>query len=204
MQSRWEIVSGADLSDAYERQGTLSDLLPKAAGIYLWRRALQIPRTALTSSLAFTKWLNTAMQTPIAEVRDHRASHFAVIDRLTIRGANLTSTKLRQFHQLMATRKKREWLAGYIRDLSYSTPPLYCGETRNLRQRIREHLAGETGFSQRIQNPDLSLSWSDLDLVFLRLDHLQLTDDAQHSELRKLLELLTTAFSVAGYVSRRG
>ena len=204
MPSRWEIVSGLDLNDAYARQDNLADLVPDAPAIYLWRRALHVPRVARTNSHAFTKWLNAAMRAPIAEVRNHRLSHFAVVDRLTIRGATFTPTKLRQFDPLMTTRKKRDWLAGFIGDLSPLTPPLYCGETSNLMQRTREHLSGETGFSQRIKEPDLNFSWSDLDLVFFRLDHLQLKDDAQRSNLRKLLELMTTAFGIAGHVSRRG
>lgn len=204
MPSAWEVVSGLDLRDAYVRQDPLSEFVPKSPAIYLWRRALRVPREALISSTEFTKWLNGATQVPIAEVRGQRLSHFAVVDHLTVRGAGLTPTKQQQFRSLMATRRAREWLAKYLHDLRDLLPPLYCGETVNLVQRTREHLSGETGFGQRLQRQDFGVSWSDLELAFYRLDRLHLRDDNRATNLRKLLELLTTTFSVSGYVSRRG
>lgn len=204
MPSTWDVASGRDLRDAYLRQSPLSEFVPTVPAIYLWRRALRVPREALASSVEFSKWLNTNLQVPVAEVRDQRLSHFAVVDHLTIRGAGLTPTKRQQFRPLMATRKARGWLAKYLHDLRDLIPPLYCGETSNLAQRTREHLAGDTGFGQRLQGQDLDLSWSDLELAFLRLDRLQLQDADRAHDLRKLLELLTTALSVSGYVTRRG
>ena len=203
MPPAWDVVSGLDLRDAYLRN-SLPELVPESPAVYLWRRALRAPRRALSSSTEFTKWLNRAMQIPIAEVRDQRLSHFAVVDQLTIRGAGLTPTKQHQFGPLMATRRAREWLAKYLHDLRDLLPPLYCGETADLAQRTRAHLSGETGFGQRLQRPKVGISWPDLEMLFYPLDRLQLRNDARAAELRKLLELLTTTFSVAGYVSRRG
>lgn len=203
MQAGWELVSGADLQDAFVRQNPLSEFVPRTAAIYLWRRALRVPRVAPTSSRKFTEWLHTTMRTPIAEVRDQRLSHFAIVDQLTVRSPGFTATKQQELGSLMATRKRREWLSKYLHGLRQFTPPLYCGETGNLEQRTRDHLSGETGFGQRLQSQELRISWSDLDLAFYDLERLQM-DETQASGLRKLLELLTTALSVAGYVSRRG
>ena len=204
MSSEWELVFGSDLQDAYVRQTPLSDFVPKTAAIYLWRRALRVPREALSSTRAFTQWLDNAMRTPIAEVHEHRLSHFAVVDRLTFRSPGLTAIKRQQFGPLFDSPKARRWLAQYLHDLAPFTPPLYCGETDNLADRTRAHLSGETGFGQRIQRQESGISWSDLDLTFYRLDRLQFRQETRASDLRKLLELVSTAFSVAGYVSRRG
>ena len=204
MPSAWEAVSGRDLRDAYVRQDPLSEFVPKSPAIYLWRRALRVPREALSSGTEFAKWLSRVMQVPIAEIRDQRLSHFAIMDKLTIRSAGLTITKQQQFQSIMTTRRARQWLARYLHDLRDVLPPLYCGETMNLAQRTREHLSGETGFGQRLQLQEFGISWSDLELAFYRLDRLQPPDDARATNFRKLLELLTTAFSVSGYVSRRG
>ena len=203
MRSGWETVSGLDLQDAYVRQIPLSDFVPKTAAIYLWRRALQVPREALGSSASFREWLNTAMQAPIAEIRGQRISHFAVIDQLTFRSPGFTPTKQRHF-ELMTSLKTREWLAKYVQDVGQFAPPLYCGETANLNERTREHLSGETGFGQRLQRVEPCLSWPDLDLVFYDLSQLRVRPETRARDLRRLLELITTAFSVAGYVSRRG
>ncbi|MDE2822092.1 MAG: hypothetical protein OXK79_01130, partial [Chloroflexota bacterium] len=91
-----------------------------------------------------------------------------------------------------------------LHNLSQVTPPLYCGETANLVERTRSHLSGDTGFGQRLQDPASQLSWSDLELAFYRLDRIQIRNDMRATEFRTLLELITTAFSVAPHVSRRG
>lgn len=203
MLSGWETVSGTDLHDAYVRQNTLSDFIPSAPAVYLWRRALRVPRAALRSSAEFRAWLDAAMRTPVAEIRDQRLSHFAVIDQLTFRSAGFTAKK-RHDMELMTSQKRREWLAKYVSEAAQFAPPLYCGETADLAARTREHLSGETGFGQRLQRAKPRLSWPDLDLAFYDLGQLQLRDETRARELRQLLELITTAFSVAGYVSRRG
>ena len=204
MPSGWELVFGSDLQDAYVRQTPLSDFVPKTAAIYLWRRALRVPREALSSTRELTQWLDTAMRTPIAAVHEHRLSHFAVVDRLTLRSPGFTEIKRQQFGSLVDSPKARRWLAKYLQDLAPFTPPLYCGETENLAERTRAHLSGETGFGQRIQRQEFGISWSDLDLAFYRLDRLQFRQETRASDFRELLELVSTAFSVAGYVSRRG
>lgn len=203
MLSGWETVSGTDLHDAHVRQSPLSDFVPRAPAVYLWRRALRVPRAALRGSAELCAWLDTAMRTPVAEIRDQRLSHFAVVDQLTFRGAGFTAKKQHDL-ELMTSRKRREWLAKYINEMAQFAPPLYCGETADLTQRTREHLSGETGFSQRLQLAKPRLSWPDLDLAFYDLSQLQFRQETRARDLRQLLELITTAFSVAGYVSRRG
>ena len=204
MMPAWEFVPGSDLEEAYLSQAPLSELVPKCGAIYLWRRLVRAPPGVLRSSEAFVKWLDASMTLPTADVRDQRLSHFAFLDRLTIRGSGFTPTKHQQFGSLMDKRKAREWLAGYIQDVGRFSPPIYCGETANLAQRVRDHLSGETGFGRLVDQGEISASWSTLELAFYNLDRLQGRDEERASEVRKLLELVTTAFSVSGYVSRRG
>ena len=200
----WELVSGVDLHDAHVRQTHLSDFVPSTGAIYVWRRALRVPREALGTSTRFRSWLDSAMQIPIADVRDQRLSHFAVLDHLTLRSGGFTGTKHEKFTRLTDSRRSREWLARYLQSIAQFTPPLYCGETTNLAERTRAHLSGETGFGQRLQDSASALPWSDLDLAFYRLERLQIRNETRADDLRTLLELITTAFSVAPHVSRRG
>ena len=204
MTPRWEFVSGADLEDAYVRQTPLSELVPDSSAIYVWRRLLQVPPSALRSSDALMTWLNGAMQAPNAEVHDRRLSHFAVLDQLTIRGSGITQTKKQQFGPLASTSKARDWLAKYVQSVGRFSAPLYCGETADLSQRTRDHLSGETGFGQRIKRGTVEASWSNLELGFCSLATLRFPTEERATELRQLLELVTTAFALSGYVSRRG
>ena len=204
MPADWQVVSGRELLDAYEHQGSLKDFLPKAPAIYLWRRALRAPREALLSHDQFAAWLDATMKTPLAEIRDKRLSHFAVINRLTLHSDGFTATKTRHFNELMNTKTKRRWLARYVEQLEAFIPPVYCGETQDLQHRTQRHLAGDTGFGQRILDRDIDFSWTDLNLSYYGLAQLQPPTETRATEIRQLLELVTTAFSVAGYLSRRG
>ena len=67
MAKQWDLVSGRDLQDSHVRQSPLSEYLPDTAAIYFWRRALRVPRRALSSHKAFAQWLDIAMQVPIAK-----------------------------------------------------------------------------------------------------------------------------------------
>ena len=204
MTPRWEFVSGADLEDAYVRQIPLSELVPDSAAIYIWRRLLRVPPDALQSSEALMTWLEDAMQAPKAEVHNRRLSHFAVLDQLTIRGAGMTQTKKQQFGPLTSTYKAREWFAKYVQSVSGFSPPLYCGETADLSQRTRDHLSGDTHFGKRITTNTVEATWSDLELGFCNLETLRFRTEERATKLRQLLELVTTAFALSGYVSRRG
>ena len=204
MVSAWELVPGADLEQAYLSQVSLADLVPECGAIYLWRRLARAPRSALRSSEALFHWLDASMELPRATVRDQRLSHFAVLDGLTIRGSGMTSTKRKQFGDLMEDRKAREWLARYVLGVGRFSPPVYCGETADLSHRTGEHLSGETGFGQQVNQGELDATWADLELVFFSLEGIEQKDKKRAQELRQLLELVTTAYSVAGYVSRRG
>ena len=204
MTPRWEFVSGADVEDAYVRQTPLADLVPDSPAIYIWRRILHVPPSALQSSDALLTWLDDAMQAPNAEVHNRRVSHFAVLDQLTIRGAGMTQTKKRQFGALTSTYKARDWVAKYVQSVSRFSPPLYCGETADLSQRTRDHLSGDTDFGKRITKNTVEATWSDLELGFCSLATLRIPTEERATKLRQLLELMTTAFSLSGYVSRRG
>lgn len=203
MPADWQTVSGRDLLDAYEHQGSLKDFLPQAPAIYLWRRALRPPPEAHLSHDQFAAWLDATMKIPLAEIHAKRLSHFAVMDRLTLHSDGFTATKTRHFDDLMNTKTKRRWLARYVEQLEAFIPPVYCGETHDLEHRTRRHLAGDTGFGQRILD-DIDFSWTNLNLTYYGLDQLHPRTATQATAIRQLLELVTTAFSLAGYVSRRG
>lgn len=203
MTSRWEFVSGADIEDAYVRQTPLSNLLPVCQAIYLWRRRLVAPNSALHSRDEFVKWLDNTIQVSLGEVCNQHLSHFAVLQRLTIQSQGLTPTKRRALTSRISTPRARLQLARYVQNLAQFSPPLYCGETADLVQRTREHISGDTGFGRRVQQREIP-PWPDLELAFFSLGDSHTDEQPRAKELRTLLEMITTAFSVSGYVSRRG
>ena len=99
--------------------------------------------------------------------------------------------------------RHRHFLAKYVRTLWQFAPPLYCGETGNLRNRSREHVTGETGFGRRVLAREVP-PWRDLELGYLILGDARADDDLRASQRRRLLEVVATSLLVAGYVDRRG
>ena len=89
------------------------------------------------------------------------------------------------------------WLAHCVRSLAQFSSPLYCGETGNLAQRVRDHVSAETGFGQQVQHGKVP-PWCELELAFHALGDAENDDDIKAKERRTLLEIVTTAFSVAG------
>ena len=203
MTSRWEFVPGADIEDTCVRQTPLSNLLPVCQAIYLWRRRLVVPTGALHSRDEFVKWLDMAMRVPHGEVTNQHLSHFAVLQHLTIQSQGLTSAKRHQLASMTSTPRARLRLARYVQNLAQFSPPLYCGETTNLVQRTHDHISGDTGFGRRVQQGEIP-PWPDLELAFFSLGDTRTDEPPRARELRTLLELITTSFSVSGYVSRRG
>ena len=203
MTRKWEFVSGGELEDTYIRQAFLQDLVPTCEAVYLWRRRLGAPSSALRDGDEFIRWLDSTMQVPTGEVRDQPLSHFVRLDQLTIQGRGLTVEKRRQLAAFTARPKMRRWLAHYIGSLRQFSPPLYCGETSDLAQRTRDHLGAETGFGQRVQQKKAP-AWRELELAYYELGESRSDDDLRAKERRTLLEVVTTAFAVAGYVARRG
>ena len=203
MTRKWEILSGAEVEDVYVHQASLQDLIPACEAIYLWRRRLSVPKRAIHDGEEFMAWLEDAMQAPTGEIRNQHLSHFALLEHLTIRGQKLTPEKHRLLAKFASRPRMRKWLAHYVRSLAQFSPPLYCGETGNLAQRTRDHVSAETGFGRQVQGQKVP-PWSELELAFYTLGDAVKDDDLHAKERRTLLEIVTTSFSVAGYVVRRG
>lgn len=203
MTRRWEFLSGAEVEDSYVHQASLQDLVPACEAIYLWRRRLSVPSRAIHDGPEFMAWLEDAMQAPTGEIRNQHLSHFALLEHLTIRGQGLTPEKRRLLARFAGRPRTRKWLAHYVRSLAQFSPPLYCGETGNLAQRTRDHVSAETGFGQQVLHGKVP-PWSELELAFYSLGDSGKDEDIKAKDRRTLLEIVTTTFSVAGYVVRRG
>lgn len=198
----WCFASGEEIEDACDRGVALSDL-PASEAIYLWRRRSSPSKRALRDGPEFVRWLEEAMLVPGGEVRDQPLGHFAMLDRLTLRARTLPADKRRLLVLASREPRHRHFLAKYVRTLWQFAPPLYCGETGNLRNRSREHVTGETGFGRRVFAGEVP-PWRDLELGYLILGDARAEDDLRASQRRRLLEVVATSLVVAGYVDRRG
>lgn len=202
VELQWRFAAGEEIEDACDRGSTLPDL-PASEAIYLWRRRSSPSKKTLRDGAEFVRWLEEAILVPGGEVRDQPLGHFAMLDRLTLRARALPADKRRLLLRASREPRHRDFLAKYVRTLWQFAPPLYCGETGNLRNRSREHVTGETGFGRRVLAREAP-PWRDLELGYLILGDPRAEDDLGASQRRRLLEVLATSLVVAGYVDRRG
>ena len=198
----WCFASGEEIEHTCDRGASLSEL-PASEAIYLWRRRSSPSKTALRDGAEFVRWFEEALHLPAGELRDQPLGHFAMLDRLTLRARPLPADKRRLLVRASREPRHRRFLAKYIRTLWQFAPPLYCGETGNLRTRSRDHVTGETGFGRRVLAGQVP-PWRDLELGYLIIGDARADDDFQASKRRTLLEVVATSLVLAGYVDRRG
>lgn len=184
---RWIQIYGTDLIDAIS-DSTLGDLIPKSAGIYLWRRRLQIDPSILSDSDVIGAWLEAECRKPMAILSEKRINYSATWLGMRIGGGQLTSDKKGALIKAASSGRKREHLSSFIASLNAYTPPLYVGESNNLAKRVKDHLSGETRLEAYVRGK-LGLRWQDLELNYLKLtDASELSDNVK--SYQQLLEYI--------------
>lgn len=88
----------------------------------------------------------------------------------------------------------------YLSELSAHLPALYVGETDNLQQRVKQHIAGDSQFGAQIAAME-ELDWRMMSLFYVKVDNQNLDFAAA---ARKSLEYVTTSLTIAGFTSRPG
>lgn len=204
--ARWTRVRGTELTESFDGEQVEDVVVPDAQAIYCWKRNLKPPASALLTAQTLIEWITDRIEAPSALVENRPLAHFAVLERLVLRGAPLSEEKLGELESFLGSKKNRHWMQGFLDDLSSHTPPLYVGESRRLRERVGEHLRGESGFGKKML--DSAVKWDELDFYFCRLSQGPESSDPQlrkqSTAHRTMLEMLATSLTIAGYVDRRG
>jgi hypothetical protein len=165
--------------------------IPVRPGIYLWRRVFQEPPTTGTDANAALSWVKQRLEAPLARYQQLRISADADSSKLAIRSHFVTLGDLRvgaarlDTEELMPPdEQSRKMLLRQVFQLSQIFGPiLYVGEASNLRARIQQHLQGQTGLAERLQECGTSID--DLAVFYVPTDELPARD-------RQRLELLLT------------
>jgi len=160
----WKQVDGAELIDALDDQ-RLSELLPQAAGVYVWRRRLVAPSQCRAGKDAFCEWLENVSMQPLGRITRRPLSHCVWAEGLQVGGGGLTDDKRNTLQTIAISRSAREFVINFVESLSQFTALIYVGQTDNLRVRIRDHLNGDTALHPYVSEL-LGLEWADLELRF--------------------------------------
>ena len=194
----WLRVRGEDLVEGYE-SGSLADLLPERSAIYLWKRNLRCTSNEMATAESMTAWLARQVQTANGRVDGSRVSHFAYVKEFELRPGELKEERQKLFMDYFKRRNSRRYMARYMKEVATHLPALYVGESGNLLRRVAQHIHGDSQFGTTITEHS-DLSWIDLDLFYWELDEA----DDNDNELRKAIELVTTAVTIGGFTRRPG
>jgi hypothetical protein len=163
--SLWNAIPASDLIDCRE-DGTLAEEVPPLPGLYLWRRRYVASQADVLGPEEFVQWVIELCRQANARLPSTTISHCVHTDGIRIGGGDIPQDKLRVLENISGQATKRRHLAKIVQELSAFTPPIYVGETNNLRRRLREHLDGSTGLYSYVNNV-LGLDWADLDFCYL-------------------------------------
>ena len=197
-KKQWQRVRGDDLVEGYE-SGTLEEILPERSVIYLWKRNLRCHNNESDTAERLTRWLAKQFRIPNGRVVESQISHMIHVPVLELRPGELPPQRQRLFTKYFRRPSNRRYLTNYLEGVALHLPALYVGESGNLLRRTREHLHGESQFGSTVaKDPDLS--WIDLDLFYWDLSEA----DEDENQLRKAIELVTTAVTIGGFTRRPG
>lgn len=200
----WKIEKGAEIDQVYNRGESLQELVGTSSAVYLWRRDLTPPLYFVQDSKRMFKWIKDSLSTSYVELGEKRLSHFLRVTGISLGGGSLSKSREEILMKFLEKKEGREWMRKFFIGLNVVVPPLYVGETNNMAKRVREHLRGETHFSQILQNK-LNLSWDKLTLWYCPTNFAEFYSDSNKTEeMRTLLEVVVGFVALAGCTSRPG
>ena len=195
----WRHVSGAELDTLYQGGESLTAALPTVSAVYMWKLRLADESLVTCDPSATLRKIIKLAKIPQGRSQPIRASHGLVNLGIEICGSGLPSFKQKVLSKFLAEKQNNRWMINYLRDLEKHLPTLYVGETGNLPQRAKEHLAGLTDFGQAITR-EPQLGWSDLNFYYANLG----PESSTESQLRKAVEYVTAVLTVSAYTQRPG
>jgi hypothetical protein len=205
MRIAWQRCSARELEQAITQNLSLQGLIDDCQAIYIWRRCLTPPVALLDNPASLCRWIELMTSKPFGLIENKVLTQFATLKNLALGGSGLSSDKVDSLKRYVAKPAGRRFFANFIRELSPFCPPIYVGETNNVRRRVQEHILGLTDLKETVEQK-LSLTWTDLDFYYLGLGTLEAegSDSLTKKELRTLLEMITSQMIFAACVKRSG
>lgn len=190
----WRKVSGEELI----AEGPAA-LVPEVSAIYLWKLRLRSHTTPgdLPGLMREAEELTKALQGSVAGVR---ASHSLRIGRVDIRGQGL-GNKAAGLREFLGAPANRRWFLLYLEHLEAQLPAIYCGETGNLKDRVRQHISGQSDFGRFVQSSG-EYDWRRLNLFWYVAG--PPVEGEAFSAKRRAIEHFTTILTISPLTKRPG
>lgn len=196
---RWQACKGAVLLNAVESGESLKPYISDGGGVYFWKVRFRPEPWESSDAASMVAWINRLTSGICGRSETRALSHILQIPRVEIRGRGLNLEKSQYLLEFLKSSNSRRWLAEYVESLERFAPTLYVGETGDLQRRAAEHIRHLTDFGLNVQESE-ELSWE-----YLNFHYLVLRDfDSKPERLRKSVEYISAALTIAGLTKRPG
>lgn len=192
-----DVLEGNLLSDALENQ-SLDGVLERAGcvgrpGVYVWLRRLSPKNHSIGTPSAFLEWIQGSVGRTQGEVKD-RVRHIGHIS-FKLGGSTLSEKNVASLAEIGEDYAQAKQLQRLLRQFDY-TQALYVGESADLGSRIREHVSGQSGFSDRLAA--FGYGWEEVGLRFAALP------ETMSISQRKAIERALAIWLIAPQTDRAG
>jgi hypothetical protein len=185
--------------------GLLSDdaaEVPEVAGVYVWRRILNIPRMMRENRNDLAKEIRKQAECPLAVFAEVKLSTNLARETTGIRPSYILLGQVKvgsaQLDEAFIPDDLQECCGladALATSLQIFGPAVYVGQSKNLRGRVRQHMGGQTGLVKRLE--ECKLTMQDVALYFVKLE-------TASKKQREYFELLLTHLTGAPLSRKAG
>jgi hypothetical protein len=185
------------------------NMLQSRPAIYAWYRTLRFG-DSVGSQQGFLSKIRALLSARLSESFE---GQLGLLYQLSVheRAGRLSSRKEALLDRIAASDDARKRLAEILERITFLQAPLYVGKTRNLRQRISDHVDGTSELLQRLERAGIALSSCILKFVYLTAKDVEVLasaggghDPKAIDEVTLLVEELLTRLAPSAFVRRPG
>lgn len=194
-------VRYGQIATATGRELALSEI----PGIYAWYREANFERY-----LQDPNGLEQAIITSLGvQASDSFAASAGYLYRLTVveKPKGLSEQKRKTLGELVQSEEGRRALIDHLRLASQFFAPLYVGKALDMRQRIAEHVQGESSLTSRLEAAGIELSQCVVKVIYLDRNVEEQESDyvsVDNEQFAFLVEDIVTRMAPSAFVRRPG
>lgn len=184
----------------HEKDRELS--LQESPGIYAWYRDI--------SSLSFSddpeEFFDEVMQlleSPLSDVFHAQAGYLYRVS-IVEKARELSKKKKRLLKEVLSIQEGRDFVSEHFRLMKNFLSPLYIGKAENIRERIGQHVKGESLLKSRLNNAGIDIDKCYLSVVYMRKSLSDEGIEFESNELVELFEDIITRLGPSAFVRRPG
>ena len=181
--------------------------LEQKPGVYAWFREFNL-RDCVGDSEKFKSKLTSLLGAGLSDTFEETVG---VLYNITVveRGGSLAKGKRESLNKLLNSSEGRTLMSDVLLTLTELQSPLYIGKASNIRARIAQHVTGESGLEQRLQDAKIPINDCYIKVAYLNDELVQaasdiLGEDGGVTSLTLLIEEVITRLGPAAFVRRPG